>query len=196
MGIPYLKPRHLSENMKGRPAQPFFVRPEDYRVVDGDTIAVLAPLPPDAERGVIDDIENGGREPYRPTAFRIRLRAVNAPEMPVKGDSDDLLAGIGIDAHRGHAGLAAKAALAHMIKGRVLHCEPDGQDPYKRLLCDVTASGVKDDLFHVDRAFSVEWRLFDLGMAQGMSGVGRLPARHPDLGNDTLPQSTVMRPSM
>ena len=196
MAVPYLRSDILSENMKARPQQAFFVRPEDYRVIDGDTIAILAPAQMDADRSVIDEITHGSQEPQRPVAFRVRLRTVNAPEMPITSAGDDLLRAAGVDPHAGHVAVAAKAALAHMVRGRTLHFDPDGVDSYRRSLCNVTASGKKDDLFHLDGAFSVERRLVDLGLVNVMEGKGWLPARYPDLGQEALPLSTISSPSL
>lgn len=158
--------------------RPFVMRAQDYYVIDGDTFGVMAaPASSDDPLAQITQ----GRRPLRPEAFRIRLRSVNAPEMPKKGSADDIFKEMEIDQHRHHPGMVAKRALQEATRKRALLCVPTGKDRYGRLLCDVYASGEPGPRFEIGAAFSISRHLHDRGLASSMDFAGALPPRYPDM---------------
>ena len=157
---PYLDPELLRPQMRERPVTPFFVRPRDYRVIDGDTIMLLAPK-----------AGNGRRE----EAFRIRMFSINAPEKPKKNGLDLMMAGMGLDRHAASPGRAATRFLTDYLKGRVILVEPradEGRrlDRYGRLLARVSASGRASAYFAPEAAVSVEHHLLRNGHAVLLEG--------------------------
>lgn len=157
---PYLDPGLLSPLMRERPVTPFFVRARDYRVIDGDTIMLLAPK------------SGAGR---REEAFRIRMFSINAPEKPKKNGFDLMMAGMGLDRHAGSPGRAATRFLSDYLKGRVLLIEPREDagrrlDRYGRLLARISASGRASSYFAPEEAISVEHHLLRHGHAVLLDG--------------------------
>lgn len=159
----YLRPASLSPDMVRRPRQAYFVRPADYRVVDGDTLRILAPAGP-------ADIN-------RPEAFRIRFRSIAAPEKPKPQMTDILLEQLGIDAWSGHPGVAAKTYLRNILKGHCILVEPMGRDRYGRTLADISVSGSPGAQFDLVGARSVEWMMKDAGLVGSFSADQELPPR-------------------
>lgn len=88
-------------------------------IVDGDTIA----LPCDPVRGI-----------YPGCAERVRLEGIDAPETHRAR----------CDAERG-AGLAAKEALATLLRGRQVEITRTGRDRYGRTLARLTSGGQSVD---------------------------------------------------
>lgn len=159
-------------------ARPFVIRASDYYVIDGDTFGVMAAAPKSNDPLAI--LAEGSPQ-RRPEAFRIRLRSVNAPEMPKKGGADDIFKEMDIDLHRHHPGMVAKRELQQTTRKRTLLCVPTGKDRYGRLLCDVYASGEPGPRFEVGAAFSIARHMHDRGMAETMDFAGGLPPRYPDM---------------
>ncbi|MCW3784656.1 thermonuclease family protein [Defluviimonas salinarum] len=168
---PYLRASELHPAMQRRPQVPFFLRPSDYRIVDGDTIMVLARSSAGAKRE---------------EAFRIRLYAVNSPEKPKSHATDSILRSIGIDPREGNPGHAATLYMRALCRGRALFVEPrrnpDGKsvDRYGRLLADVAVSGAPGHDFLADQALAVEPLLYRNGLGVLMQG-RMLPPDVPDL---------------
>ncbi|MEP3667728.1 MAG: thermonuclease family protein [Roseibium sp.] len=140
---------------------PFFVRPRDYSVIDGDTIRILAP--------------KGPMDKWRPEAFSVRFRSIAAPEKPKPEMTDKIMKSVGIDPHADNAGIIAKNALKDLLKGRCLMIEPKGADRYKRTLGDISASGTPGKSFDLNNAFSVEQRMIDGGIVTRFSNEEELP---------------------
>lgn len=158
--------------------RPFVMQAKDYYVIDGDTFGVMAP-PAKTDDPVAKLVQR--HRPLRPEAFRIRLRSVNAPEMPRKGSADDIFKDLDIDQHRHHPGMIAKRALQEVTRKRALLCVPTGKDRYRRLLCDVYASGEPGPRFEISEAFSIARHMHDRGLATTMDFAGGLPSRYPDM---------------
>jgi len=155
---PYLRATDLKPRMWERPVIPFFVRPQDYRVVDGDTIKLLAAAP---------------RGERRQDAFRIRFASVDAPEKPWMFSGDKILETLGVDPNPDHGFSRITDALRNMIADRVLLIEPyqdprhkDTKDGHGRLLAYVSASGDTGNLFVPDGAFNVEHVMLEQGLVR------------------------------
>lgn len=148
--------------MSQRPAEPFFLRPSDYTVVDGDTFRVLAP--PDRPGG------------YRLEAFRIRLYSVNTPEKPLQRGSDESLRRAGVDPHADNLGRQASMFVKGLCENRALFIEPEEgseggiTDRYGRLLANVCLSGARGPRFDTEGAFSLGPYLIRRGFAATMRG--------------------------
>lgn len=159
---PYLPVSKLSPGMVMRPAEPFFLRPDDYQVVDGDTLRVLAP----ADRPGV----------RRDEAFRIRLYSVNTPEKPLKRSSDVALRAAGIDPHADSLGRQAELLVRQVCSGRALFIEPepgpDGKmtDRFGRLLAHICLSGTAGRNFDTAGAFALGPFLLRRGYAHPMRG--------------------------
>lgn len=159
---PYLPVSRLAPGMIQRPAEPFFLRPRDYRVVDGDTFMVLAP-----------PAEPGAR---REEAFRIRLYSVDTPEKPLRRGSEESLRCAGIDPHADSPGRQASLLVKALCKGRALYIEPEtnrnGQftDRYGRLLANVCLSGSPGQDFDTEGAYTLGPALMRRGYASPMKG--------------------------
>lgn len=157
---PYLPVSKLAPGMVQRPAEPFFLRPQDYRVVDGDTFMVLAP--PE---------QPGAR---REEAFRIRLFSVDTPEKPLQRGSDESLRKAGIDPHAESPGRQASILVKGLCKDRALYIEPEPNrnghitDRYGRLLANVCLSGSPGKDFDTEKAFTLGPYLIRHGYAAPM----------------------------
>lgn len=169
---PYLRATELKPRMWERPIIPFFLRPQDYRVVDGDTLKVLAAAP---------------RGERRQDAFRIRFASVDAPEKPWTFSSDTILENLGINPNPDHGFSRVTEALREMIKDRVLLIEPykdprhkETKDGYGRLLAHVSVSAVPGDLFVPDGAFNVEHVMLEQGLVRPLKD-RQVPALRTDL---------------
>jgi endonuclease YncB( thermonuclease family) len=168
---PYLPVSKLYEGMVARPSEPFFIQPKDYRVVDGDTIRVLAPS------------VDGGR---RKEAFRIRLYSVNTPEKPKRRGSEAALERIGINMHEDSPGLQAKALVQSVCQGRALFIEPvKGDedritDKYGRLLAHIAISGSVGANFDTEGAYALAPFLVRRGFAHPLRNLD-LPPDVPNL---------------
>lgn len=169
--IPYLRDSELQEGMTERPDKPFFVRPADYKVVDGDTLRILAPM----------------KDGRRPEAFRIRFDSVNAGEKPVRTANDEALRMAGIDPHSGSEGAIAKRLMTELCKGRALFvapvAQPDGDlcDRHGRLLANVWVSGSPNRSFDPEGARSAENFLFERNLANVMKGRALPPQTAPQI---------------
>lgn len=148
--IPYIRDHELFGVMDRDgvlPKRTFCLKPENYRVVDGDTIAVTE--------------SRAGNTPGR-VAFRIRFSNVNAPEMPALGHDYYSMLKHGVNIHSGNYGMEAKLRLQEICKGRALFVCPGqlgddfGMDHHKRLLADVCVSGGKGPLFEPIGAKSLQ----------------------------------------
>lgn len=132
----------------GRPVdfnRPFLLSDRDYRVVDGDTIAILGP-------------ESEGR---RSTIMRLRFRSIAAPEKRKNTSThEDILdRAFGDDIpspSSWHPGDRSRDVLKKVCSGYSLHIKTSGRDKYGRILCDITRSGVKSADFEVQGAQSLE----------------------------------------
>lgn len=159
---PYLPVSKLTPGMAARPSEAFFLRPRDYRVIDGDTFKVLAPPAARGER--------------REEAFRIRLYSVNTPEKPKRRGSDETLRKAGIDPHANSPGRQASLLVKALCSGRALFVEPvqgDGGrivDRYGRLLANVSISGAPGQNFNTERAYALGPYLVRRGYAHPMRG--------------------------
>ena len=160
---PYLKDRELSPLMPDRPRTRFFIRPDQYQVVDGDTIRVLAP-------GFVEGTK------YRNEAFRIRLATVDAQAKPKPSSMDKALMRAGRDPFKSHPGRKATNMVRDLCKGRCLYIEPvigrDGSrvDVYGRLLADITISGCEGPNFNTHGARALAPQLVQAGLAYKMRG--------------------------
>lgn len=157
---PYLRATDLKPRMWERPVIPFFLRPQDYRVVDGDTIKVLAAAP---------------RGERRPDAFRIRFASVDAPEKPWVFSGDKILEELGVNPNPDDTFSRVTEALREMISDRVLLIEPyddprhkGTKDGYGRLLAHVSVSGEPGHLFVPDGAFNVEHVMLHQGLVMSL----------------------------
>lgn len=169
---PYLDPAKVSPGMAARPRAPFFIRPGDYHVIDGDTIRVLAQAEPGAKR--------------REAAFSIRLFTVNAPEKVYRTAGNKTLKALGIDPLSGSAGEYAKVRLREVSKNRALLVEPQfnksgqNRDRYGRLLANVAISGREGPNFTLNGSFAIAPFLLREGLAHMLKGVAMDPPV-PDL---------------
>lgn len=158
---PYLRTDRLEPGTTLRPRTSFFLRPSDYRVTDGDTIAVLAPPG-----------KNGRREQI----FAIRVPNVNAPEKVYKRQDDEFLEKLGYRLNSGHPGTRATEAAKKCLAGRALYIEPvtdkDGlnTDRYGRLIGGLTVSGSPGRSFDCTNAFDFERHMVTKGHANLMKG--------------------------
>lgn len=158
---PYLREQDLHPDMNRRPSTGFFLKAGDFRVVDGDTFAVLAP---GVERG------------RRPIAFKIRLNSVNTPEMPTTVPQQKILIELGLDPHSGHPGSESTKAVRKICEGRAIYVEPakggDGKftDRYGRLLASICVSGSPGKLFDANGAIPLENWLLSSGHGHQMEG--------------------------
>lgn len=152
----------------GFPSGAFILAGDDIHVVDGDT--VRAPLP-------------DGKAWDGETSIRIRLRSLEAPELPITAPQDIILASAGIARANQSPGLVAKAALRNLIAGRPVMVVPTGMDRYGRVLADtyVTPEG---DRFDPASAVSIELAMMRLGAATQRVGVALPPARPPALAQE------------
>lgn len=157
---PYLQATDLTHRMLERPIIPFFVFPGDYRVVDGDTIKILAAAP---------------RGEKRQEAFRIRFASVDAPEKPWASSGDRILESLGFNPNPDHSFSRITDALKSMVEGRALLIEPFNdpkkkatRDGYGRLLAHVTVSGEPGRLFVPYGAYSVEHVMLQKGLVRQM----------------------------
>lgn len=188
---PYLRAEELVPNMRERPDIPFFVRPRDYRIVDGDTIRLLSPQW-DSERK------------KRFEAFRIRFPHIDAPELPWPRLTDNILKRAGIEPNKGNAGLAATAYLRKICADRCLLIIPQMDatgpkcDRYHRLIASVIVSGAPGADFDLTGAYDVEHHMYRKGHAQMQAGhdlppaypvilenLKRLLEQNPQIGQDT-----------
>lgn len=132
----------------------FFLAPNEYWVVDGDTLSV----------GTYN--EHGAR-----LRFRIRLSSTNAPEMPRPEMTDDFWQKNGIDPNVDCPGARAARILTEAMAGRPILVVPAVQqnsnviDRFNRLLADVYFSGPN----HVPEASSPETKGFDFEGYQNVS---------------------------
>lgn len=146
----------------------FFLAPDEYGVIDGDTIYVDTL------------VENGGH-----LRFKIRFSSTNAPEMPVKRMTDDFLMEMGIDPHASNPGSRAATIMHGAMAGRPVFVVPavqqDGSslDRYGRLLADIYISGPdptpeeeRPDTkgFDLDGYVSASRLIFEAGYAELMPG--------------------------
>lgn len=158
---PYLRQADLSAKMLRRPASPFFLTSYDYRVIDGDTFAVLAPK---------------NAEGKRVEAFRIRLNSVNAPEKPTPVPDEAILLKMGYDPYSGHPGTEATKAVKKLMQKRAIFVEPIAPrrgyntDRYGRLLGTVTVSGAVGKFFDCHNAIPLEPWLIRTGHGHQMNG--------------------------
>lgn len=161
MRPPYLPTSKLFEGMAARPKQPFFLRPQDYRVVDGDTFAVMTP-PRKGEK--------------RATAFRIRLYSVNAAEKPKPHGRMAALRGAGIDPFMDSPGQQATEYVREICEKRALYIEMEYNregvcvDDFGRLLANVTVSGSPGATFDLNGAYAIGPHLIRKGHAMPMRG--------------------------
>lgn len=158
---PYLKTDRLEPGTTLRPRTSFFLRPSDYRVTDGDTIAVLAPPGEDGRREQI---------------FAIRVPNINAPEKVYKREDDEFLDKHGYTLNSGHPGTRATEAAKKCLAGRALYIEPvtdkDGlnTDRHGRLIGGLTVSGSPGRSFDCTNAFDFERHMVTEGHANLMRG--------------------------
>lgn len=157
---PYLRATDLKPRMWERPIIPFFLRQQDYRVVDGDTLKVLAA----AHRGE-----------RRQEAFRIRFASVDAPEKTWVFAGDKILENLGVNPNPDDTFSRVTEALREMISDRVLLIEPyedprqkGTKDGYGRLLAHVSVSGEPGPLFVPDGAFNVEHVMLHQGLVMSL----------------------------
>ncbi|MCE6959640.1 hypothetical protein LAZ40_11485 [Cereibacter sphaeroides] len=158
---PYLRATELSPGMWERPDIPFVLSASDVRVIDGDTLSVLA-APARGER-------------KREEAFRIRFFSIDTPEKPKVLGPDRVMEEIGIELYPGNQAAVASATLRNMVKDRALLVEPVvdpktglARDRFYRLLAHVSVSGARGDLFVPEGAFCAERRLYDTGLGRLM----------------------------
>lgn len=170
---PYLRAADLKPRMWDRPIIPFFVKPDDYRVVDGDTIKLLAAAP---------------RGEKRQEAFRVRFASVDAPEKPWMNGGDRILETIGVQPHPDHPFARITNAVKRMTEGRVLLIEPvqdpkrqENRDTYGRLLAHISVSGAPGPLFVPEGAFNIEHVMLQRGLARPMKD-----RQVPSLRTETL----------
>lgn len=160
---PYLNPEVLTPGMQMLPWRPFFVRPADYQIVDGDTVRILAPKTRDA--------------PRREEAFRIRLHNVDTPELLKPSGLDTVLTKAGITKHLVGAGEIVRDKMREWCKDRVILIDPhlESGDPkvdrYRRLLADIHVSGAPGPQFDLHKAWSFESTLVRTGFARRMDGL-------------------------
>lgn len=143
----YLHPDFISPASKALPLEPFIVRPADFYVIDGDTIAVNATKTDDQGK--------------RLRSFSIRLRSVEAPERSKKKEdvSDIILGKMGRRQRSYDPGSFSHSTASILLKGRCILVVPgkDRQrDDHDRLLGDVYVSGSGGKKFNVTDAFSLE----------------------------------------
>lgn len=181
--LPYIRNEQVAgmrESSGIRPRRSFCIKPKNYRVVDGDTIAVM------------------GRDPEgKPlqNAFRIRFNAVNAPEMPILTPEYYQLLKQGINIHFHNYGMTSFEKLKELCHGRALYvCPGDGQNSYEldkngRLLAEVCVSGGKGELFEPVGSASLQLLMLEAGCANLMHGATLprpLPAELERIQTDIL----------
>ena len=158
---PYLRTDKLEPGTTLRPRTAFFLRPSDYKVVDGDTISILSPPG-----------ENGKREEI----FSVRFPNINAPEKVYKREDDAILSQMGYKLNSGHPGTRATEEAKKALAGRALFIEPvtdrDGlnTDRHGRLIGGVTVSGSVGRDFDCANAFDIERHMVRSGNANLMRG--------------------------
>ena len=141
------------------------LRPDDYKIIDGDTIKVIVPLRPD--------------DNFAQQAFSIRLRSIAAPEKHKPQLTDQILKDVGIDPWERHPGKMASDALKQICRRKTLLIEPRGVDDYGRLLADVTTSGSRGQMFDLEGAKSVEHQMLELRVVTPFSSDVTLPPHVP-----------------
>lgn len=160
---------------EGFQQSPFFLAPDEYGVIDGDTLWVDTRL------------EDGGE-----LKFKIRLSAIDTPEMPVARMTDDFLASMGIDVHEANPGMMATRMLREAMAGMPILVSPAPQqgrplDRHGRLLADVYFSGpspLPEQLspdtkgFDTDGYQNVSRYMFARGLAQLMPGMALPNPQH------------------
>lgn len=169
MRLPYLRSSSLDPTTQIAPLEPCVVRPYDYRVIDGDTIWVMAPPNPS---------NDGKRDP----GFSIRFRSVSAPEKSRKSAIETFFKKIGAESDY-KLGDEATDFLRNKAKGRLLLIVPsvdqqDGslrRDKYNRVLADVYLSGDTGKVFDVANAICVPDMMLEKGYAS--TNPGEEPAR-------------------
>ena len=160
---PYLDPSRVSPGMAARPRAPFFIRPGDYHVIDGDTIRVLAARVPGAKR--------------REEAFSIRLYTVNSPEKPYRTAGNKTLTSLGLNPLSSSPGERAKLRLREITTNRALLVEPQvnktgqNRDRFGRLLANVAISGREGAHFTLNGAFAVGPFLLREGLAHMLKDI-------------------------
>lgn len=166
-----LRSEDLHAGMLERPDIPFFVSTRDYSIVDGDTIRIRTA--PDAE-GI------------RHEAFRIRLNAINTPELIKKAMFDRVLDIFGPDEKRYGPGEQARDKLREICSGKMILVDPVMEDDkpvtdrYGRLLATICVSGSKGKQFDLVGAYSIEAAMVLHGLAQPIQGKSA-PALKPRL---------------
>ena len=152
---PYIRSAELFAGMSERPDIPFFISPSDYRVVDGDTLRVVT---------------KKGEE-----AFRIRFFSMDTPEPPKLLGVDRVMQDIGLDLYPGNPASLARDAILELTRDRALLVEPQVDpktnmplDKFRRLLAHVAISGAPGELFVPEGARSLEYALFQKGLARLM----------------------------
>lgn len=154
----------------GMPQAGFTVAPDDVYVVDGDTIQVTLP------HGHLVNDEN---------RVRIRLRSLEAPELPMRGPVDDILKGSGRHLPGDQPGLVARSYLRNLLDDRQVHVVPVAADRYGRVLGDVYA-GEPGNAFDAATSISVEREM--MKMAAGTQRVGEpLPRPQPVMPEEEAP---------
>lgn len=152
------------------PGFPFIVQPRDFRVIDGDTLALKGDSPP---------------------AGRVRLRAIAAPERPRTADIRHNVLERTLAQHGllppGRApvppGIRATDLLRSFLDGYALLILPHGHDPHRRMKADIVRSACPGDEFVPAGAQSVEHLLLRTGAVQ----VFRTRARNGDYQAEVMP---------
>jgi len=154
----------------GLPHEGFLVSSHDVTVVDGDTLLVTLP---------------DGMQVNDSSRVRVRLRASEAPELPMSGPADEILSGAGISRTGSHPGLLARAMLSNLVRHRELLIVPTGLDRYDRVLAD-TYAGPQHGSFSPDSCVSLDWELMRLGAVAQRAGEP-MPNTRPALAEDPAP---------
>ncbi len=170
---------------------PFFLAPDEYGVIDGDTLYV-----------------DTYTERHARLRFRIRLSSTDAPGAPTDQMTDSFWLKRGVDPNRDCPGARAAGKLSEALKGKPILIVPAIQqnekvlDRYGRLLADVYFSGPNPVVekepsdtkgFDFNGYQNVSRFMFAAGQCRLMAGKALPSPTHPVLeqlkarmGNDYL----------
>lgn len=131
------------------PTEPFIVRPDDFAVIDGDTIQVLS-----------QEVDERGK---RIPSFSVRMRSIEAPERAKRKSqlsaTDILLRAMGREEKEFDPGSISHEIACLLTRQRcimILPGEDRNRDEKGRLIGDVYISGLAGKSFSMKGSFSLE----------------------------------------